>query len=107
MKLEIRNQDFEIDQELRGSIERRIRFVLERFSSRIARVTVFLADLNGPRGGMDKRCRIVAWIARGGQVFVEDTDSDMGAVVDRAMDRFGQAVRRDLERRREQGANKD
>ena len=103
MRLEIRSQDLEIGQGLRGSIERRLRFVLGRFGTRIARVTVYLTDLNGPRGGMDKRCRIVVRLVRAGQVFVEDTDTDLGAVVDRATDRVGQAVRRELERRHNWG----
>ena len=107
MRLEIRSHDLEIDQELRGSIERRLRYVLGRFCIRITRVTVFLADLNGPRGGMDKRCRIVVRLVRAGQVFVEDTDADLGVVVDRATDRVGQSVRRELERQRERGATRD
>ena len=106
MRLEIRSQDLEIDPGLRGYIERRLRFVLGRFSIRIARVTVYLADVNGPRGGMDKRCRIVVRLVRAGQVFVEDTDTDVGAVVDRATDRVGQSVRRELERRRERGSRR-
>ena len=99
MRLAIRSQDLDIGQRLRGSIERRLRFVLGRFGTRIGSVTVHLADLNGPRGGLDKRCRIVVRLVRAGQVFVEDTDADLGAVVDRATDRVGQAVRRELERR--------
>ena len=103
MRLEIRSHDLEFDQELRDSIESRIRFVLARSSNRITRVTVFLSDINGPRGGIDKRCRIVVRLVPAGQVFVEDTDTDLGVVVDRAMDRVGQSVRRELERQRERG----
>jgi len=106
MQLEISSQGLEIDQELRGSIERRFRFVLGRFGTRIGRVMVYLADVNGPRGGLDKRCRIVVRLLRAGQVFVEDTDSDLGAVVDRATDRLGLSVRRELERRRERGSRR-
>ena len=107
MRLEIRSHDLEFDQELRDSIESRIQFVLGRFCNRITRVTVFLSDLNGPRGGIDKRCRIVVRLVPAGQVFVEDTDADLGVVVDRAMDRVGQSVRRELERQRERGATRD
>jgi len=101
MWLDIRSQDLDIGQGLRGHIERRLRFALGRFGPRVSRVTVYLADLNGPRGGIDKRCRIVVRLQRSGQVFVEDTDTDLEAVVDRAADRVGQSVSRHLERRRE------
>ena len=40
-------------------IERRLRFALDRFGDRIARVFVFLHDRNGPRGGIDKICRVL------------------------------------------------
>ena len=101
MQLDIRSQGLDISQGLRGQIERRLRFVLGRFVNRVSRVTVHLADLNGPRGGIDKRCRVVVRLLRSGQVFVEDVDADLEAVVDRATDRVRQSVRRVLERRRE------
>ncbi|MDZ4782485.1 MAG: HPF/RaiA family ribosome-associated protein [Planctomycetia bacterium] len=106
MRLEIRSQDLVVGEEWRGYIDRRLRFVLGRFGNRIGCVKACLADLNGPRGGMDKRCRIVVHLPRSGVVIVEDTDGDIGSVVDRAADRAGQAVRRELERRRERGGHR-
>ena len=43
---------------LRDSVTDRLRRTLTRFSSRIARVDVALTDENGPRGGVDKQCRV-------------------------------------------------
>lgn len=103
MRLEIHSQGLDLGQGLRGFIERRLQTVLGRFGTRIGQVAVYLADLNGPRGGIGKRCRIVAQLFRSGQVVVEDTDADLGAVADRAMDRMGQSVRQKLERRRNRG----
>ncbi len=105
MRLEIRSPHLEIDNELRAHIERRLRFVLGRFGTRISGVTVFVADLNGPRGGIDKRCRIVVRLIRSGEVFVEDVDTDLGVVMDRAADRVGLSVSRELERRRERNGH--
>ena len=45
---------------LREYVVRRLSFVLRRFSHRIRRLTVRLADVNGPRGGLDSRCSIAA-----------------------------------------------
>ena len=104
MRLEIRSQSLDIGQGFRGYIERRLRFALGRFGPRIGGVTVSLADLNGPRGGLDKRCRIMVRLVRFGQVVVEDTDSDLGAAVNWAADRVEQSVRRELERRRNRGS---
>ena len=51
--------------ELTAHVERRLRFALTRFSGRIGRVNVFLTDQNGPRGGIDKTCRIVVRLRDG------------------------------------------
>jgi len=64
-------------------IERRLRFALARFGSRVERVIVFLQDRNGPRGGIDKVCRILATVQGCGSVMATVADSDWTAAVDR------------------------
>ncbi len=44
--------------ELRPLAERRIRSALRRLSWLAPRTRVNLSDVNGPRGGIDKRCQI-------------------------------------------------
>jgi putative sigma-54 modulation protein len=89
-----------IDPDLTAHIERRLRFALSRFSGRIRRVNVFLADQNGPRGGIDKTCRIVVILRDGGNVVAEVNDVDWVIAVDRATTRIGHSTGRDLARRR-------
>ena len=64
MQFEIRGKDMSISQALRDHIERRLRFALDRFARRIRRVHVTLGDLNGPRGGIDKRCKLAISLDR-------------------------------------------
>ena len=66
-----------------------------------SRVTVNLDDVNGPRGGVDKQCRILVSLRRGTPVKVEDMDVDLASAVGRAADRAGNAVARRVERRRQ------
>lgn len=89
-----------VDQDLTAHVERRLRFALSRFSGRIRRVNVFLADQNGPRGGIDKTCRIVVLLRDGGSVVAEVNDVDWIIAVDRATTRIGHTTSRDLARRR-------
>jgi hypothetical protein len=86
--------------ELAAHVERRLRFALTRFSGRIGRVSVFLADQNGPRGGIDKTCRIVVRLREGGDVIAEVSDVDWEVAVDRATTRIGHSTGRELARRR-------
>jgi ribosomal subunit interface protein len=100
MWVDVRSKDIKVGSDFRAVVERRLRFALGRFGSRVARVTVHLADVNGPRGAPDKRCRIVVRLPPG-QIAAEDTNTDLRAALDRATDRIEQAVDRELERRRD------
>lgn len=106
MKVEIRRQGVEVGEPVRAHIERRLRFTLGKFGSRVQRVNVFLSDLNGPKGGVDKRCRLVVRL-RSGVVTVEERDVELIDLVDRTVDRLGRTVRRNLERRRTAGFSRN
>jgi putative sigma-54 modulation protein len=41
-----------------SQIERSYRFALDRFAHAIREVEVWCSDVNGPRGGVDKQCRV-------------------------------------------------
>ena len=82
-------------------IERRLRFALARFGTRVDRVVVFLQDRNGPKGGIDKVCRILAKVQGCGAVMAAVADSDWTAAVDRATTRIGHTVARQIDRARD------
>jgi ribosome-associated translation inhibitor RaiA len=100
MDPEIRGVKYELGEELERYIERRLRFALGRFAGRIGRVLVRLSDVNGPRGGVDKRCRIAVALIPRGMVRVEAAGHDPFAVVALAAKRAGRSLRRTLGRRR-------
>jgi ribosome-associated translation inhibitor RaiA len=102
MHLEIRAR-LGLSEALKRTIERRMAFALGRFGARVSAVTVWLSDVNGPRGGVDKACQVQVALAGGPPVRVEDRDADLYAAIARAADRVGRAVARDLARRREAG----
>jgi putative sigma-54 modulation protein len=82
-------------------IERRLRFALARFGGRVEKVVVFLQDRNGPRGGVDKVCRILAKVQGCGAIMATVADSDWTAAVDRATTRIGHTVSRQIGRLRD------
>jgi hypothetical protein len=61
---------------------------------------VYLGDVNGPRGGADKRCRIVVHLPPGGRAVVSGTATDPYAAVARTAQRSAHAVKRHLKRKR-------
>ena len=61
--------------------ERRLRFATDRFQPHIREIDVVLRDVNGPRGGLDKLCRVTAKLRGGGAVEIEERNSSfLGAI---------------------------
>lgn len=82
-------------------IERRLRFALARLGDRVERVIVLLQDNNGPKGGIDKECRILAKVQGCGAIMATVADSEWTAAVDRATTRIGHTLSRRIGRLRD------
>ena len=89
---------FELSKALSGYAERRLRFALPLESARIQRVTATLSDVNGPRGGVDKKCRIQVVLTGRGKLVLEDTQPDAYVAIDRASERMASRLYRVLQR---------
>ncbi len=100
MNIQVRSREIQVWRSVRSHVERRLEFSLGRRSSHIREVIVHIEDVNGPRGGKDKCCRIEVRLRPTGSVFAEETSADFHAAIDGAADRSGQAVSRALERAR-------
>lgn len=72
---------------------------LERFSQRLKQVYVYIQDINGPRGGVDKQCRCVLHLRRMPPVVIQDQDEDTYALVHRVANRAAYALSQKTERR--------
>jgi ribosome-associated translation inhibitor RaiA len=101
MKVIVRSKQLQVGEPVRAHVERRLEFSLGRFSPQILWAKVQLMDINGPRGGEDKVCRMEVRLLPRGSVFVEDSDAELLVAVDRAADRAATAIVRALERTRD------
>ena len=79
---------------MREVVERRVRFVLRRLSALVPRVNVKLVDVNGPRGGIDKRCQIELRTDGAGPVVVSSVAKDWRTALDGALARAVRLVLR-------------
>lgn len=100
MRIELRSSNLSISEPLFTHVARKVNFAVRRFASRVEHVVVRLVDVNGPKGGPDKRCRIVARLSSGRSVIVEATDADAYASASQAATRLGERVSRSLTRGR-------
>jgi len=97
MLVSIRGEALRLNRDLMEYVHRGLMFSLGRFSERIRRVNVTIANVKDPRGGDDKRCRICVDIGVLGRVVVEDTDARAPAAVDNAAERAARAVKRKID----------
>lgn len=98
MIIDIQAQGFTVTPALADHVRRRLAFALGRHSDRMQRVSVRVRDENGPRGGVDKLCRIRVHLVGAPAAVIEDLGADLYAVIDRASDRVGRVVVRNLDR---------
>ena len=73
--------------DLRDLTERRVRFVLRRLGWLVPRAEVQMSDVNGPRGGIDKRCQVELRTDGAGSVVVTSVASDWRTALDNALAR--------------------
>ena len=98
MRCDIRGPKSLLTQDLIRYTERRLEFALSRFGHVIHRVTVHLGDMNGPKGGVDQRCHMVARVRTGSPLVIVEHDSNPLTLIDRATDRLGHALARRIDR---------
>lgn len=89
-----------VPQAVSRHLAQRLQFALGRFAGRIRRVSTFFEDQNGPRGGVDKFCRIVVRLVDGSELVAEVVDVEWEVAVDRATTRIGHTVGREVARKR-------
>jgi ribosome-associated translation inhibitor RaiA len=73
--------------ELRDLSERRVRFVLRRLSWLVPRAEIQMSDVNGPRGGVDKRCQVELRTDGAGSVVVASVSDNWRTALDNALAR--------------------
>lgn len=99
MHMHIQTDGFEMTGALQAYAKGRFTFALDRARHVVRQVSIRLSDINGPRGGKDKRCKVQISLPHGRDVVIDDLDSDLYVAIDKAADRAGRTLSRRMERR--------
>lgn len=81
-------------------LHRRLHFALDRLSDTVQRVVVRLSDINGDRGGVDKRCHLQVQLQGMPDVLIEDVQPDLYLAITRSVERAARTVSRRVTRAR-------
>jgi putative sigma-54 modulation protein len=88
---------------VREYVERRLSFATDRFEDHIERLTVELADANGPRGGADKVCKLTADLRPRGQLEATNLNTDFASATDAAARLLRYRISEEIRRRSDVG----
>ena len=88
--------------QLRDLAVDRMRFVMRRLTWLVPRAEVRLMDINGPRGGVDKRCQVALKTRSSGTVVITAMARDWRSALEEALSRAARVLVRNLKRGRAQ-----
>jgi putative sigma-54 modulation protein len=107
MNISIPVRDIECTPQLRKDVERSIRFGVDRYKPQVNEVSVYLADLNGPKGGVDKLCQITAnFRGRSNPVLILERAREILPAINRAAHRLGNRIAGRIRRRNRPSARR-
>jgi len=83
---------------LRERAIQRVTSAITRFGEVVRGVEVRISDENGAKGGVDKRCRLLAHVSGHEPIVIEQRHADYYAAIDAAVDRLRMALSKKLKR---------
>lgn len=96
MTITIRAQHFELSQALHDFALSKMEAALTRFGDDVLSADVFFSDINGPKGGPDKRVVIRVQLRQRHQVTVESLHHDLYIAISKSSGKARRVVRRKL-----------
>lgn len=88
-------------QPLREPSIARVRFVLRRWGGWVPTAKVQLSDVNGPRGGVDKRCQVELRTEGAGAVVITSLARDWRTALDLSLGRATRSLLRQMRRKQQ------
>jgi putative sigma-54 modulation protein len=107
MNINLQARDFHLTESLDSQIRQKMRILLDRFDHKIRATRVVLSDINGPKGGKDKRCTIKIEVHNAKTIVVDEVADTMYESISRCSQRAKRAVSKlvskDRGKKRERG----
>lgn len=107
MQISIRARDIERTPELGKHVKRSIDFAIDRYRPQLSDVSVYLADVNGSKGGIDKLCQITATLrGRRSPILILEKTTEILAAISLAAHRLGNRIEQSIRRRNRSAARR-
>jgi ribosome-associated translation inhibitor RaiA len=100
MNITTRAQDFEMSKSVDQFARDQVRAALQHFSESVVAADVFMKDINGPKGGIDKQVLIRVQLHNRQTIALEAEHQDLYGAIKVGARRTKRAVRRHLQKSR-------
>ncbi|XZE19160.1 hypothetical protein SH449x_004471 [Pirellulaceae bacterium SH449] len=100
MLILVHGNGFELDSLLRRQVQSKIESSMSRFENRIGTVKAYLADLNGPKNGIDKSIRLVIGVQKKRAVVLDERGENWLSMLDSVSDRASYTISKLIARHR-------
>jgi putative sigma-54 modulation protein len=102
MKVLLRGAHLSLTDGVKAYVQKHLVEPMERFyQDEAAELDIHLGDSNGPKGGVDKECRVTVRLPGLPSVHVDEAAETIHQAIDAARDRLEKVLKRQLERRRD------
>lgn len=75
--------------------------IAKYIDSEAAEIDIALADTNGPKGGVDKECRVTVRMPGFSAIHINETAETLFAAIDSVRDRLVNTIKRTVEKRQD------
>lgn len=100
MNIDLQARDFHLTSSIESQIRQKLKVVLNRFGHKIRNLRVVLSDVNGPKGGKDKRCAIKIEMHNLKTIVVDEVTSNMHESISRCSQRAKRTIDKVLNKNR-------
>ena len=96
MLVQIQSRHFSLSEALNKYVKSKVQIMLSRYETKIISINVSLFDVNGPKGGEDKCCKIIVKVNGKSSIVVQETAEDLYDAINTSTRRVRRAVKRQL-----------
>jgi putative sigma-54 modulation protein len=100
MLIQIHANGFKLHASLRDQVSEKIEAYLLGYHDQVRQVNAHLADVNGPKGGIDKSIRLVIDLHRKPTIVIEGKGEEWVSLLGSVVDRADRNVSRKIKKRR-------
>lgn len=100
MNIDLQARDFQLTDSIESQIRQKLKIVLNRFGHKIRKARVVLSDINGPKGGKDKRCTIKIEMHNLKTIVVDEVTTNMHESISRCSQRAKRTIDKVLNKNR-------